>query len=66
MGTPQPDVGLWVWNRGIRRMGSSTVPEFCSSTNGFRGASGTWLFALIQEIEGEMVKWVIKTVAFVD
>jgi hypothetical protein len=47
-------------------MDSFTVPEFCSSTNGFRGTSTAFLFVLAQETEGRMVKWVIKSAEFID
>jgi hypothetical protein len=41
-------------------MDSFTVPEFCSSTDGFRGVPTALLFVLLQEIGGRMVKRVIK------
>jgi hypothetical protein len=47
-------------------MDSSTLPEFCSIINGFRGTSTTLLFVLAPETEGRIVKWVIKSAEFVD
>jgi hypothetical protein len=41
--------------------GQMYFPEFCSATNGFRDTSTALLFVLVQETEGRMFKWVIKS-----
>jgi hypothetical protein len=47
-------------------MDSFILPEFCSTTNGFRGTRTALLFVMAQETEGRMVNWVIKSAEFVE